>query len=152
MLSLVACGNGPREFTNRTRLSQNFFYVQWQAAQTVVATAAIRLNPGQIIPIVSTPDKKAFRIQPDGLVVEELPDVTAAQMLEMAGIRAFDPTGELLCPAGCDVQFTPAYSTLGTGVYYARSLDAHELLLSRDLQYEFENQILFRLGYNVSHR
>jgi hypothetical protein len=151
-LGLVGCGNDPREFTNRTPLSQQFLYTQWEVAQTVVASTPLLLNPVQSIPMFSTPTKEALSIQPDGLIIEARPDLTADQILKMTGTHASDPTEELICPPGCDVKFTPAYSLLGVGVYYARSLDADLNRLTYDLQYEFENQILFRLAYNVNER
>jgi hypothetical protein len=153
LLGFTGCGNAPREFTNRTSLSQQFLYTQWNAAQQIIATTPLLLNPQQNgAKLFSAPTNRAFTIQPDGLIVQDLPDVAASQMTSITGQPASDPTGVLLCPPGCDVRFTPAYSLLGTGVYYARSTNAHLDRLSFDLRYEFENQILFRLAYNVDER
>jgi hypothetical protein len=139
LLLALGCGDPLVGFVNRTPQSTAFLWEQWQAAQNEIAHNSTALNlsepstPTCFIP----PDPQALTMEPHGLLVESVPD---------------DGMGEIMCPPGCDVGLTAAYSIPGQGVFYAASLNSEATQLGYALKWEFENQILFSLGYDVKYR
>jgi len=156
LLVLVGCG-APAYFDNRTPHGDLYLDQLWTAAQEHVATAALPLNPqaSGTATQFTRPDAHACMIFPHGLIVQSLPDVAAAVLDQLTpGLQYTNPTGEILCPQPCDRLFDNAYSEPGVGTYYARSFDATwpEASLDDLLRYEFEAQILYKLGYDVRWR
>ena len=79
--------------------------------------------------------------------------MTAAELLALTGTIRADPTGLIACPQPCNVRYAAAYSVYAQpAVKYAASWEAHQDSFAPMLQYEFENHILFALGYDVQWR
>lgn len=153
---LLGCGGGsagPRGFVNQTRHSDADLWTIWKAAQQSVATE-IDLNPVQEAPPIILPgDARALFIEPRQLTVAPEPDVSPQLLFAQAGLRRNPPTGLIACPQPCDVQFAPAYSLYQPPlVKYAASWEFAGNNFSTIVQYEFENQILYALGYDVAWR
>ncbi len=139
LLSCVGCASS--EFVNDTPQSMEFLESVWKQSQQTVATEQIQLNPLEkgAREIFAQPDRRALSVEPRGLVVRSLPD-------------AFSNWAVILCPAPCDGTYFPAYSRFGVGTYYAAYYDSTLPALRSILRYEFDSQILYRLGYNVNWR
>lgn len=159
LLVCAGCGVVARGVTNQTGQSSAFLEAQWNAAQEAVATRYLILNPialnaGETVMQISHPEPRARKIAFEGLTIAAVPDLTPEQYFTISGFTAAAPTGEILCPAPCNVVFARSYSRFGTGVFYAHKWDFPEWrsVLEPLLIYEFETQILFRLGYDVSWR
>jgi len=154
---LLGCGGDPAilpvGFVNQTQHSDADLWTIWRAAQQSVATE-IDLNPVQESPPLMLPgDSRALTIQPRQLTVSPEPDVSAQLLFEETGMRRNPPTGLIACPQPCDVRFAPAYSLYQPpSVNYAASWEFVGNNFSTILQYEFENQILYTLGYDVGWR
>lgn len=59
----------------------------------------------------------------------------------------------ILCPQPCDVRYATAYSRYQPEItQYAASWESRESDFRTILEYEFENQILFALGYDTRWR
>jgi len=128
----------------------------WSAAQQSVAKS-IDLNPVQQTasnapPDILPGDARALSVMPQQLTVTPEPDVSSAVLLAATGMRRADPTGMIACPQPCNVQYTTAYSRHSPEITrYAASWEqtsSFNILL----EYEFENQILFALGYDMTWR
>lgn len=158
---LLGCGGNPTGpnatgFINQTKHTNAELWAIWSAAQQSVSEQ-IDLNPvqqtasdaaAQILP----GDPRALSIMPQQLIVAPEPDVSSAVLFAATGIRRSDPTGMISCPSPCNVQFAPAYSRYRPEITrYAASWEWTSSF-SPMLQYEFENQILFALGYNMTWR
>jgi hypothetical protein len=159
LLLLTGCGGKPgREgFENRTRHSTSVLWSLWRAAQRSVARqvdlnplerelhgAAAKMLPG---------DSRALGVEPSGVLVAAEPDVSADVLLAATGIARQDPTGMIACPAACNVRYAAAYSRYRPGqVRYAASWEFRGDNFSLMVEYEFESQILYRLGYDVRWR
>jgi len=154
---LVGCGGDPGSlpvgFVNQTQHSDADLWTIWKAAQKNVATE-IDLNPVQEAPPLILPgDSRALSVEPRQLTVAPEPDVSAQLLFQETGIRRNPPTGLIACPQPCDVRFAPAYSLYHPPlVKYAASWEFAGNNFSKIVQYEFENQILYALGYDVSWR
>ena len=71
----------------------------------------------------------------------------------MTGVQRASPTGLIACPQPCNVKFAAAYSSYKRSVTkYAVSWDGQGQNFELILQYEFENQILFALDYDMKWR
>lgn len=160
-LLFVSCGGGtlesPAGFVNHTQHRDAELWVIWQAAQQSVA-AGIDLNPLQqtlsgAAPHLVPGDMRALRIQPHQLLVAAVPDVSANALLSATGVQRADPTGLIACPQPCNVRFAPAYSFYIQPVTkYASSWDGSDASFTSLVQYEFENHILYALGYDLRWR
>ena len=145
------------KFINQTGHSDGDLGTIWVAAQKSVA-GEIDLNPVQqsaanAPPVILPGDPRALNIQPDQLRVVAVPDVSSQALLAASGISRPDPTGMIACPAPCDVRYTPAYSRYQPPVVrFAASWENAGSNFDLILQYEFENQILCALGYDVRWR
>jgi len=146
-------GSLPVGFVNQTQHSDADLWTIWKAAQQSVATE-IDLNPVQDAPPLILPgDTRALSLQPRQLTVAPELDVSAQLLFEETGIRRNPPTGLIACPQPCDVRFASAYSLYQPPLAkYAASWEFAGNNFRTIVQYEFENQILYALGYDVGWR
>jgi hypothetical protein len=144
----------PAGFINQTRHSDDDLWSIWSAAQTSLA-AKIDLNPLQSLatpPDILPGDTRALSVMPHQLTVAPQADISSS-VLAAAGIDRANPTGLIPCPQPCNVRYATAYSRYDpTAVEYAASWESSDVNFREILEYEFENQILFALGYDVSRR
>lgn len=156
---LLGCGNTARPpvgFVNHTKHSDADLLRIWSAAQNALASG-IDLNPvqsaGGTAPDMLPGDPRALGVQPHQLAVSAEADVSSAALAMTTGLQRANPTGLIPCPQNCKVRYTSAYSLYGpSSVTYASSWEFSESNFRDILEYEFENQILFALGYDVSWR
>ncbi len=155
---LVGCGNNKPVtvgFLNETKHSDADLWVIWSAAQNSLA-ARINLDPlqapaGDAMQAVPG-DPRALSVMPHHLTVAPETDISSSA-LAAAGVYRTNPTGLIRCPQTCNVRYTAAYSLYQpASVRYAASWESSESNFREILKYEFENQILFALGYNVNWR
>lgn len=142
---------------NRTRHSDSQLWLLWKQAQLSLSDK-VDLNPLQreqnhasakILP----GDSRALSIFPRSLEVSAQSDVTSATLLAATGERRPEPTGLVECPQPCNVRYAPAYSLYRQRTTrYAASWESSEVDYDYLLQYEFENQILNALGYDMRWR
>jgi hypothetical protein len=144
----------PAGFINQTRHSDADLWNIWSAAQNSLA-AKIDLNPLQALatpPDILPGDPRALSVMPHQLTVSPQSDISSS-VLAAAGIDRTNPTGLIACPEPCSVRYATAYSRYNpTAVEYAASWESSDVNFREILEYEFENQILFVLGYDVSWR
>lgn len=161
-LTWLGCGSGSTEslpvgFTNLTHHSTGNLWTIWQAAQQSVAQQ-INLNPVQTSLQHAPPqrlpgDPRAMQVMPHQLSVASRPDVASSVLLAATGLNRPDPTGLILCPAPCNVTYAAAYSEYRPQTTrFAASWESQGNNFSLVLQYEFENQILAALGYDMTWR
>jgi hypothetical protein len=160
---LLGCGgnknqnhSAPVGFLNQTRHPDADLWTIWSVAQNSIANQ-INLNPVQQIaedapPVILPGDSRALSVVPDQLTVAPQPDVSST-VLAAAGIQRPDPTGMIACPAPCNVRYTTAYSRYQpAATVYASSWESSDNNFRIILEHEFENQILFALGYDMTWR
>ena len=158
---LVGCTGSPVPtvpigFLNQTKHSDADLWAIWSAAQKSVASK-LDLNPVQqsienAPPDILPGDSRALTVTPRQLTVAPQPDVSSS-MLAASGIVRPTPTGLILCPQPCNVHFTTAYSRYSpAATMYAASWESSEDSFRDILEYEFENQILCALGYDMTWR
>jgi hypothetical protein len=157
---MLGCGGGsPNQtlrggFVNQTRHSNAALLTIWQAAQQQLAQK-IDLNPVQTdAPSRILPgDPRALSITPVHLTVASEPDVSSQDLFIAMGLERSDPTGMIACPEPCDARYATAYSKFKPAITrYAASWELKEGDFDTILEYEFENQILFALGYDMRWR
>ena len=158
---LVGCGGASPElpvgFINHTQHSEAELWAIWQAAQQTLAQQ-IDLNPLQQTlsgaPAQTLPgDPRAPSIQPRQVLVAAVPDVSSAVLAAVANVQRPDPTGLIACPAPCNVRYAPAYSIfVQPATMYAASWEAQPQNFKALVHYEFENHILYALGYDMRWR
>jgi hypothetical protein len=158
---LLGCGGNTSQtvaagFLNLTRHSDADLWAIWSSAQKSLATS-INLKPLQ--PAQGTPtnilagDPRALSVMPHQLTVAPEPDVPSSVLAAATGIYRADPTGLIACPQPCNVRYTTAYSRYDpAAVKYAASWETSDLNFRDILEYEFENHILFALGYDLTWR
>jgi len=163
ILGQPGCGDSYHElpvgFVNLTRhTSAAYLTARWSSAQHAIATQ-VDLNPiGRLHgePAHYMPgDKRAYNIPPRQIEVQAVPDVSSQQLLAGTGVLRPDPTGFILCPQPCNVTYDSSYTLFSQRyVAYAASWEsaADPQPFAQILEYEFESQILYRLGYDVSKR
>lgn len=158
VLVLLGCGGqSPIGFVNQTRHSDTSLWAIWHAAQQSIAQK-IDLNPVQqsaenAAPQILPGDPRALSIMPYELTVAPEPDVSSAALLAATGMQRSDPTGLIACPQPCNARYATAYSLYRPGqIRYAASWESSGNNFSTILEYEFENQILFALGYDMRWR
>lgn len=158
---LVGCGGHSTDsaapgFINQTAHTDAELWAIWSAAQQSVAKS-IDLNPVQqaasgALPDILPGDPRALSVMPQQLTVTPEPDVPSAVLFAATGMRRPDPTGLIACPQPCNVRYATAYSRYNPEITrYAASWEwtpSFNILL----EYEFENQILFALGYDMTWR
>ena len=154
------CGNGPDSdvgFINETQHSDAQLWNLWKAAQTNLSQQ-IDLNPLQrqvsnAAPDMLPGDSRVLNVSPHQLVVSSQPDVTSAALYAATGTNRPDPTGLIVCPQPCNVSYAAAYSLyLRPASHYAASWEFAGNNFDVLVQYEFENQILKALGYDMKWR
>ncbi len=154
------CGSGPESdigFINETQHSDAQLWSLWKAAQNNLSQR-IDMNPLQrqfnnAAPEVLPGDPRSLNISPRQLVVSSQPDVPSAALLAAAGVRRPDPTGLIVCPEPCNVSYAAAYSQYSRPASrYAASWEFAGSSFNALVQYEFENQILKTLGYDMKWR
>jgi hypothetical protein len=160
-LLLLGCGgesvDGPVGFVNQTKHSTADLWAIWTTAQHDIAQK-IDLNPVQtsefnVMPRILHGDPRALNVMPHQLRVAAEPDVLSSLLFAETGTQRPNPTGLIACPQPCDVRFSTAYSRYRPPVTrYAASWEFNGDNFSIILEYEFQNQILFALGYNMSWR
>jgi hypothetical protein len=160
MVLLQACGGGANPavgFVNQTQHSDAELWALRHAAQQNLSQQ-IDMNPlqrtqsnvaAQILP----GDPRVWSISPRQLTVAPQPDVSSAALLAATGMTRLDPTGLIACPQPCNVNYAAAYSLYQQDVSrYAASWEFAGNNFNTLVQYEFENQILQGLGYNMRWR
>jgi hypothetical protein len=159
---LVGCGansapNPTAGFVNQTWHSDADLWTIWKTAQQGVAQKvdlnpveqSIYQAPAHILP----GDSRAFAVKPHQLLVAAEPDVSSAILWAETGVERADPTGMIACPQPCNVRYSTAYSLYQPPrTRYAASWEFAGTNFSGILEYEFENQILFALGYDMRWR
>lgn len=160
-VTLLGCGGSLQSpgkgFINHTSHGDAELWAIWSAAQRSVANQ-VDLNPVQQSSVQAPPeilpgDVRAMSIQPQELLVSPEADASSSALFAATGIRRSDPTGMIACPQPCDVRFTTAYSQYQPPLTrFAASWDVAGGSFEVILQYEFENQILFALGYDLRWR
>lgn len=155
----LGCGGGHPEpetvaFLNQTQHSDSDLWAIWHAAQQNLSNQ-IDLNPlQQEAPAKVLPgDPRALNVQPSEIAVAPVLDVSSAALAAATGMTRSDPTGLIACPQPCNVRYATAYSRYQpASTQYAASWEASEANFRAILEYEFENQILFALGYDMRWR
>jgi hypothetical protein len=157
-LMLSACGAGPPDgFANHTRHTDAQLRALWQTAQQNLSQQ-IDLNPLQrvfqsVAPDIRAGDARVRDIAPRHLAVGSQADVPADELFGATGDLRADPTGLIACPQPCNVHYAAAYSLFSRPtVRYAASWESSESNFDYLLTYEFENQILNALGYDMRWR
>jgi hypothetical protein len=154
------CGNGPDAeigFINETQHSDAQLWSLWKAAQTTLAQQ-IDLNPLQrqfssIAPDILPGDSRVLGVSPRQPVVSSQRDVTSAALYVATGTNRSDPTGLIVCPQPCNVSYAAAYSLYSRPAsHYAASWEFKGNNFDALVEYEFENQILKTLGYDMKWR
>lgn len=160
LLWLSGCagdGSPPVGFVNQTQHTGAQLWSLWRAAQQSLSQQ-IDLNPLQrqlenAPPQILPGDPRVWNISPHQLVVSPSPDVSSAALYAAIGTQRASPTGLIACPQPCNVRFTPAYSLYAPAASrYAASWEFSGNNFDFLLQYEFENQTLKALGYDMSWR
>ena len=162
LVVLWGCGGGlpdsaPTGFVNQTQHTDAELWVIWQQAQHSVAHS-VDMNPLQRSETGATAvtlpgDSRALQIMPHQLKITGEPDVPSSALLAATGDLRPDPTGLIACPQPCNVRYAAAYSVYRSPVTkYAASWEPQESNFSFILEYEFENQILYALGYDMRWR
>jgi|SRR5579863_276569 len=156
---LLGCGGSPATvgFVNQTRHSDAQLWALWTAAQQNL-TRQVDLNPLQQstagAPANTLPgDPRAGQVMPHQLTVAAEPDVSSQVLFAATGTQRANPTGMIACPQPCNVRYATAYSIYRPETTkYAASWESEENSFNTILEYEFENQILFSLGYDMKWR
>ncbi|MGH9516814.1 MAG: hypothetical protein ACRD3P_14175 [Terriglobales bacterium] len=144
-------------FINETQHSNAQLWSLWKAAQTNLSQQ-IDSNPLQrqfsrVAPDILPGDSRALGVSPHQLVVSSQPDVTSSALYEATGTNRPDPTGLIVCPQPCNVNYAAAYSLYSRPAsHYAASWEFTGNNFNTLVQYEFENQILKTLGYDMKWR
>lgn len=129
----------------------------WKAAQQSLSQQ-IDLNPVQrtltnVAPDMLPGDARVWNISPRQLTVSSQPDVSSSVLYAATGASRQDPTGLISCPAPGNVNYAPAYSLYAQPVSgYATSWEFSGINFDVLVEYEFENQILNALGYDMRWR
>ncbi len=129
----------------------------WKTAQGNLSQQ-IDLNPLQQVftgaaPDVRPGDPRVWGVSPRQLVVASQTDVSSAEFYAATGDLRPDPTGMIACPQPCNVHYAAAYSLFRQPVTrYAASWEPSQSSFDYLLTYEFENQILNSLGYDMRWR
>ena len=146
-LMMQACGGGnssappqPQAFQNHTTSNDVTLLALWKTAQDNLAHNTITLNQALVAtqsvpPVTQPPDPRAESVNPDGQVVYGEPDAPGYEGKGIIDCSSVRP----------DVPLCHGYITVYGWVYVPNSA-------INNAEYEFENAILFRLGYDISQR
>jgi hypothetical protein len=144
---MVACGGSgssstpqAQAFQNHTTSSDDTLMALWNTAQNNLANNTITLNEALVVsgnatPITHPPDPRAASVNPDGQIVYGEPDAPGYEGQGIIDCSSVRPTAPL-CHGYVSV----------TGWVYVPN-DA-----INNAEYEFENVILMRLGYDTRQR
>lgn len=144
---MVACGGGSssappqtQAFQNHTTSSDATLLALWKTAQDDLAQNTITLNEALVAtqnapPVTIPADPRAASITPDGQVVYGEPDAPGYEGQGIIDCSLVRP----------DVPLCHGYTTVNGWVYVPN--DA-----INNAEYEFENVILIRLGYDIRRR
>ncbi len=159
-LLLTGCGGHSISaigFINHTHHSDAELWSLWKAAQQSLSQQ-IDLNPVQRTltnapPVMPPGDARVWNISPRQLVVSAQADVSSSALYAATGVSRPDPTGLIFCPDPCNVAYAAAYSLYARPVSrYAASWEFSGNNFDLLVKYEFENQILKALGYDMQWR
>ena len=121
----------------------------WKAAITAIGTSPFPTTSSSSSPMHAA-DPKALALPYAGVTVVSVPDEPIANLVKVnsAWGKDKDPSGAILQLSGLSYSTDHAFTLTGkhARVYSAASQ------IPAVLQYEFENIILARLGYDVSQR
>ena len=157
---LVGCGSpaGPLVgFVNQTQHSNADLWAIWKRAQDKIAQR-VDLNPvqrflNQAPADIRAGDSRALSVVPRQVQVASEPDVLSTALFAATGNYRADPTGLIACPAPCSLRYAAAYSSYQPRLTkYAASWELQDDNFGIVLEYEFENQILTELGYDMKWR
>jgi hypothetical protein len=159
---LVGCGGGasdvlPIGFVNQTQHSAAELWAIWKSAQQSLAKK-IDLNPLQrslpgVVADIRPGNSQALRVAPHQIRVARAPDVASGTLFGATGVLRTDPTGLIPCPQPCNIRYAAAFSKYDLRLTrYAESWEFEGDNFAIILEYEFENQILSALGYNMRWR
>jgi hypothetical protein len=163
ILGQPGCGNNSHElpvgFINSTaHTSDAYLMARWTSAQQAIAIR-VDLNPiGRLHgepPHYLPGDNRASDIAPRQIRVQSVPDIPSQQLLAGTGVLRPDPTGFILCPQPCNVTYNSSYTLFSQRyVAYAASWESatDPQPFAQILEYEFQSQILYQLGYDVRKR
>jgi hypothetical protein len=131
-------------------------WVIWKSAQQSIARQ-IDLNPLQqalgVPSNILAGDTRALGMMPRQLIVSSRRDVSSATLFTATGETRSDPTGLIACPLPCNARYAAAYSFFDNPrTTYAGSWEFDGNNFNVILKYEFENQILSSLGYDMKWR
>ena len=159
---LVGCGGGasdvlPIGFVNQTQHSAAELWTIWKSAQLSLAKK-VDLNPLRrsfpgVVADIRPGDSRALRAAPHQIRVARELDVASGTLFGATGVLRTDPTGLIACPQPCNVRYAAAFSKYDLRLTrYAESWEFEGDNFAIILEYEFENQILSVLGYNMRWR
>ena len=159
---LVGCGGRasdvlPIGFVNQTQHSVAELWTIWRSAQESLARK-VDLNPLQrsgpgALTDLRPGDSRALHEAPHQIRVAAEPDVVSGILFGTTGVLRTDPTGLIACPQPCNVRYAAAFSKYDLRLTrYAQSWEFEGDNFAIILEYEFENQILSGLGYNMRWR
>ena len=159
---LVGCGGSasdvlPIGFVNQTQHSVAELWTIWRSAQESLARKVDlnllqRSDPGAITDL-RPGDSRALHEAPHQIRVAAEPDVVSGTLFGTTGVLRTDPTGLIACPQPCNVRYAAAFSKYDLRLTrYAQSWEFEGDNFDIILEYEFENQILSALGYNMRWR
>jgi hypothetical protein len=164
VLSVISTGCGtapptaaPVGFVNHTHHSDADLQAIWTTAQQGIAQS-INLNPLQqsqvnVSPQILPGDPRALNVMPRQITVTSVPDVSSNILFAATGTQRPNPTGMIACPNPCNVRYSTAYSFYSPPLTnYASSWEFDGDNFTVILEYEFENQILNTLGYDMKWR
>ena len=157
---LIGCGSPnapPVGFVNQTRHSTSDLWTIWTTAQNNVAER-VDMNPMQRFldgapADIRAGDARALSTLPHQMRVVAEADVLSSVLFAATGNFRADPTGLIACPQPCSVRYAVAYSWCQHRLTkYAASWEFQGDNFSNILEYEFENQIMSALGYDMKWR
>ena len=139
LLVVTSCGARPTiagaRFINQSQLTMEYLETSWVAAQETIATKPIELNPVQRIlhgtpSQFAPPDSRARTIAPSNVYVRERRD-NGGEFFMCGSVRAHGCTSDAGSAAPM-IEFAGNYPQV--------------------IEYEDENIILRKLGYNIAGR
>jgi hypothetical protein len=152
---LMGCGAArPVGFINETAIHSDAQLMElWRQAQQDLSQG-IYLNPIQHLLYGTREDllpgdARALNFQPRMIMVRAVPDLTSAQLL-IYGMDLPEPTGMIVCPQPCDDRVGAAFSTPAQyRTHVAASWEHNRTGWEFVMVWEFENHILYGLGYDT---
>jgi len=156
----AGCGSRatpPVGFLNQTHHTDAQLQAIWKTAHQNLSQQ-IDLNPLEQVftgaaPHILPGNSRVWGVAPRQMVVASQADVSSVEFYAATGDERPDPTGLIACPQPCNVDYAAAYSLFQEPVTrYAAPWETSESNFEYLLTYEFENQILNALGYDMRWR